>query len=482
MGGIKIIGLGPGDPGLLTRAAWEGIKTAEQLWLRTKEHPTVAALDLEGVQAFDHLYEQADAFDQVYHQIAEELASLAEQGADVAYAVPGDPTMGEASVEYLRQECERRQIPVEIIHGVSFVEPCLAMLGLDGLDGLIVVDALDLAASHHPRISPDVPVLVGQVYSTMVAGDVKLTLMNQYPDEYPVVLLHAAGTEWARLEETSLHALDHSAHINTLTSLYIPAMEQASSFEAFQETVAHLRAPDGCPWDREQTFQSLRQHLLEETYETLQAIDDQDLPALQEELGDLLLQVVLQAQIATEEGEFRMADVLSGIQSKLIRRHPHVFGETAVDGVEQVLQNWEALKQSERNAKGRQGGLLEGVPAALPALTQAYEVQARAARVGFDWQHIEGVLDSLCAEVEELKQARTGEQKFDELGDLLFSTVNYARWLDIDPEAALRAAAARFRRRFGFIETELARQGRSVQELSALEMDELWEKSKQNGL
>jgi tetrapyrrole methylase family protein/MazG family protein len=259
-------------------------------------------------------------------------------------------------------------------------------------------------------------------------------------------------------------------------------MEQASSFEAFQETVAHLRAPDGCPWDREQTFQSLRQHLLEETYETLQAIDDQDLPALQEELGDLLLQVVLQAQIATEEGEFRMADVISGIQSKLIRRHPHVFGETAVDGVEQVLQNWEALKQSERNAKGRQGGLLEGVPAALPALTQAYEVQARAARVGFDWQHIEGVLDSLCAEVEELKQARTGEQKFDELGDLLFSTVNYARWLDIDPEAALRAAAARFRRRFGFIETELARQGRSVQELSALEMDELWEKSKQNGL
>jgi tetrapyrrole methylase family protein/MazG family protein len=263
--------------------------------------------------------------------------------------------------------------------------------------------------------------------------------------------------------------------------LYIPALEESASFEAFQETVAHLRAPDGCPWDREQTYQSLRQHLLEETYETLQAIDDNNLVALQEELGDLLLQIVLQTQIATEEGEFRMTDVIAGIQEKLIRRHPHVFGETAVEGVDQVLQNWETLKHAERESKGEGGGLLEGVPAALPALTQAFEIQARAARVGFDWQQIEGVLDSLCAELEELRQASNKKEQFDELGDLLFSSVNYARWLEIDPEAALRKAAGRFRNRFGIIERELAKQRRKVQDLSVEEMDELWKQSKEAG-
>lgn len=480
--GIKIIGLGPGDPGLLTRAAWEGLQTADQLWLRTREHPTVSALGMEAAHTFDHLYQQADSFDDVYRQIAEELITQAEKEIPVVYAVPGDPTVGEASVSYILEESKRRKIPVEIVHGISFIEPCLALLGLDGLDGLMVVDALDLAAAHHPQVSPDVPILVGQVYSTLVAGDVKLTLMNQYPDDHPVMLIHAAGTDQTAVEKTFLHSLDHSTQIAALTSLFIPALERASSFETFQETVAHLRAPDGCPWDRDQTYESLRQHLLEETYETLQAIDNHDLPALREELGDLLLQVVLQAQIATEEGAFRMADVIAGIRDKLVRRHPHVFGETDVDDVGQVLQNWEALKHAERESKGGQGGLLEGVPTALPALTQAYELQARAARVGFDWQHIDGVLESLCTEVEELKQADEGQGQFDELGDLLFSTVNYARWLDIDAEAALRAAAARFRRRFGFIECQLAKQGRTVQDLSVAEMDEMWEKSKESDL
>lgn len=479
MSEITIVGLGPGDPQLLTRNAWDVLQEADHLWFRTKDHPTVSALDLETIQSFDDLYQELESFDDVYRQIASRLIEQTRDGLDIVYAVPGDPTVGEASVQYILSEAEGYKIPVRLIHGISFIEPCLAALNLDGLDGLRVVDSLELAASHHPQISPDVPVLVGQLYSVMVAGDVKLTLMNQYPDDHPVVLIHAAGTDQELLEKVPLHDLDHSTQINSQTSLYLPALGSSASFEAFQETVAHLRAPDGCPWDREQTYQSLRQHLLEETYETLQAIDDQNLEALREELGDLLLQVVLQAQIATEAGEFRMADVIAGIQQKLIRRHPHVFGETAVDGVDQVLQNWEALKHAERESKGKEGGLLEGVPSALPALTQAFEIQARAARVGFDWQHIEGVLDSLCAELEELKQAADGEAQFDELGDLLFSTVNYARWLDIDPEAALRKSAARFRQRFARIERELASQGRSVQSLSVKEMDELWERSKE---
>jgi tetrapyrrole methylase family protein/MazG family protein len=478
--GVTVIGLGPGDPGLLTRRAIDVLRAQGEVFLRTRHHPALDGLPQEiRIEAFDDLYERLDDFEAVYAQIVERLIELARRPAGVVYAVPGDPSVGEATVPVLRRAAASAGLAFEIVPGISFLEPSLAALGLDALDGFQVADALDLAARHHPPLSPDRPALIGQVYSALVAADVKLTLMNAYPDNHPVVLLHGAGTGEAVLERVPLHEIDHSRAIGLRTSLYVPPRPKRGALESFQETVAHLRAPDGCPWDREQTHQSLAPHLMEEAYEALQALDADDMPGLREELGDLLLQIVLQAQIATEEGDFQMSDVIAGIEEKLIRRHPHVFGEVQVSGVDQVLHNWEALKRTERAEDGTGKGLLDGVPLSLPALAQAAEMQSRVARVGFDWPALEGVQAKVAEELNELLEAEGAERRAAEMGDVLFAVVNYARWLEVDPEAALRQAARRFRQRFGGIEAAAHKAGRPLEGMSAEEMDRLWEAAKE---
>jgi tetrapyrrole methylase family protein/MazG family protein len=370
---------------------------------------------------------------------------------------------------------------VRVVAGLSFVEPALAALGADALPQLQLADALDLAARHHPPLSPDAPALVAQLYSARLASDVKLTLMNQYPDDHPVVLVHAAGTPDAQLERLALFEIDRSLHIAHLTALYLPPLAEASAFESFQETIAHLRAPEGCPWDREQTHQTLRTNLLEESYEVLAALDADDPEALREELGDLLLQIVLHAQIAQEYGEFSMADVIAGIQSKLIRRHPHVFGTVKVGGATEVLANWEKLKAEERELNGEHKpdkGALGSVPPGLPALTLADTYQRRAARVGFDWPEISGVKAKVQEELVELEATADPVEREEELGDLLFAVVNLARWLEVDPEAALRQANAKFAERFAAVEGLAKSQGRAMTDMSLAELDELWESVK----
>jgi tetrapyrrole methylase family protein/MazG family protein len=480
--GLTVVGLGPGDPGLLTQRAVDIVGARGEVYLRTRRHPALSGLPAgTQVESFDEVYAAADDFAGVYAQIVVRLIELARRPAGVVYAVPGDASVGEASVSALRRAAAQAGLSFEIVPGVSFIEPTLAALGLDALDGLQVADALDVAQGHHPPLMTDRPALLGQLHSALVAADVKLTLMNAYPDDHPVVLVHAAGSDGTRLESVPLHAIDRSPAIGILTSLYIPPGKRRSSLEAFQETVAHLRAPDGCPWDKEQTHQSLAPHLMEEAYEALHALDVDDMPALREELGDLLLQIVLQAQIAAEEGDFRMQDVIAGINEKLIRRHPHVFGEVQVAGVDQVLQNWEALKRAERTENGEGKGLLDGIPVGLPALAQAAEMQRRVSRVGFDWPALDGVLEKVAEELNELLAAEGPERQVDEMGDVLFAVVNYARWLEIDPEAALRRAAQRFRTRFGGLEAAAQRAGRPMEGMGPAEMDRLWEAAKQSG-
>jgi tetrapyrrole methylase family protein/MazG family protein len=477
---VTVVGLGPGDPALLTLRAAQLLSQRGEVHLRTLRHPAAAGLPASlQVESFDAVYDSAEDFDAVYDEIVARLIELARRPEGVLYAVPGDGCVGEASVARLRRAAAQAGLPFVLIPGVSFLEPTLAALGLDALDGLQVADALDVAAGHHPPLATDRPALLGQLYSAAVAADVKLTLMNAYPDDHPVTLVHAAGSAEERLEHFPLHDFDRSPGIGLRTSLYVPAGGRGDSLEAFQETVAHLRAPDGCPWDREQTHQSLAPHLMEESYEALHALDADDLPALREELGDLLLQIVLQVQIASESGAFRMADVIGGINDKIVRRHPHVFAAVQVEGVEQVLQNWEALKQAERSEAGEGKGLLDGVPVGLPALAQAAEVQRRVARVGFDWPALEGVLEKVGEELNEVLTAEGAERQADEMGDLLFAVVNYARWLDIDPETSLRRAAQRFRSRFAQLEAEARRAGRPLPSLSAGEMDRLWEAAKE---
>jgi len=481
LGTITIVGLGPGDEGQVTREAWHVLTEASEVWLRTERHPTVKRLpDHLDVHSFDLLYDKAERFADVYEGIVADLVDLGSRPQGVVYGVPGHPMVGEATVSGILRRAREEGLRVRVIPGLSFVEPTLTALEVDALDGMQILDAVEVAAAHHPPINPDFPALVGQLHSRSVASGVKLALMNEYPDELEVVLVHAAGTQDERVESHVLYQLDRpgvmdeaSAH---LTTLYVPSLGQVASFEGLQETVARLRSPGGCPWDREQTHESLRPGLVEEAYEAVSAIDRGDLDGLQEELGDLLLQIVLQTQIATEGGVFKMPDVIGGIDAKLKYRHPHVWGEKAVKDTGEVLQNWEMLKRAE---KVERESILDGVPAALPALQQAYTYGARVARVGFDWSAVAGVRAKVREEIEELEEASSLGRKEAELGDLLFAVANWARWLGVEPETALRSANARFARRFASLERQARERNLDIADLSIDELDTFWETAKE---
>ena len=474
---ITILGLGPGNPAFLTLEAWQVLEEADEVYLRTERHPTVASLPSHlSLHSFDHLYEEKADFAEVYEEIAARVLALGERPQGVIYAVPGHPLVGEASVQRILALARERGLEVRIVEGLSFVEPVLTCLGLDAIEGLQLADATELAALYHPPVNPDRPTLVGQLYGRHLASSVKLTLTNLFPADHQVVLVHGAGTAVEKATTLPLYELDRNGDIDHLTTLYLPPLPETSSLESFQDTIAHLRAPDGCPWDREQTHQSLRTALLEETYEVLTALDADDMDALCEELGDLLLQILLHAQIAVEEGDFSLAQVIEEINAKIKRRHPHVFGGVVVSGTDEVLHNWEEIKREEKGEA--KGSMLDDVPPTLPALAQAQSYQRRVARVGFDWPNVEGVVAKVAEEIEELRRTLDAAEREEELGDLLFSLVNLARWLKVDAESALRAANARFTRRFVAMEDLCRQRGQHLADLSLAEQDALWEEIK----
>ncbi len=477
---IIILGLGPGDPELLTLRAAGVINKASRIYLRTLDHPTISGLP-SGVEiiSFDDYYLDEGSFETVYERITDEIIRLAKEGQGVIYGVPGDPFIAEATPAMICSRAKEENLVVEIIPGVSFLEPTFAALQSDPLPQMMIVDALDMQTAHFPSFPPDKPALIVQVYNKEIASNTKLTLMSLFPDHHPVVLIHDAGTDSEKIEELPLFEIDRSQLIKNRTALYIPPLKEGTSLESFQEIIAHLRAPDGCPWDREQDHQTLRPNLLEEAYEALEAIDEDDPVAMQEEFGDLLLQIVLHAQIASEYGEFTMSDIIQGIHTKLIQRHPHVFSDLDLEESDTVLKNWEAIKAQEREDNGEgEKGRMDGVPGSLPALTQAETYQQRAARVGFDWEDIQGVLAKIPEEINELKEETEISRQTAEIGDILFSIVNIARWMKIDAESALRGANQRFKDRFYYIEKEARTTGRELSKLSLEELDQLWEQSK----
>jgi tetrapyrrole methylase family protein/MazG family protein len=350
------------------------------------------------------------------------------------------------------------------------------MLRLTPPSKLTLLSGGEFTLRHYPPTPPDVDTLIVNIDSPEMAQQVRTVLHIVYADSHKVSVVGNAG-----VVETSLSEL-RSAELSYPISLFVPSLGVGTSFEAFAEIVAHLRAPDGCPWDKEQTHQTLRKHLLEESYETLSALDANDIDGMREEFGDLLLQIVLNAQIAYQDNEFSMTDVMKHIYDKIVRRHPHVFGDVKLDGVDGVLQNWEKLKEQERSKKKEDKGMLDGVPAALPALNQAQEYQDRAARVGFDWAQIDDVLDKVREEIEEIKTAENPEQLKGELGDLFFVLVNLARWRDVDAEAALRETNLKFKRRFGHVEKSAKAQGRNLSDMTLAEMDAFWDEAKKLGM
>lgn len=475
------MGLGPGDPDLLTRQAWKWLESIDELYVRTRHHPTVQGLPGHiKVISFDDLYEQGERFEDVYAQIVERVLELGRRQQGVTYAVPGHPFVAEATGPEIARRAAQEGLPLRVIEGISFLEPVFSALGIDPYPAMAMVDGMELANLHVPPFAPSQPAMIAQVYSRQVASEVKLTLNSIYPDLHPVRLVHGAGTPGVLVEDLALYEIDRSPHVGLLTALYVPPLAPDASVEAFQEVIARLRAPDGCPWDREQTLKSLFPNLIEEAYEALDALDDDAIDGVREELGDVLMVLMMLAQIASEDGDFNLSDVVQGIHRKIVYRHPHVFGEVQVDGTAGVLKNWEALKEQERKARGQSKvkGMLDGLPKSLPALAQAQAFQARAAHVGFDWPNIEGVVEKVMEEWAELQQADGEDETQKELGDLLFTVVNLVRWHKMDAESLLRRANQRFKQRFNHIEQAARQQDKTLSDLSMDEMEALWQEAK----
>ncbi len=402
------------------------------------------------------------------------LLALATAG-DVVYAVPGHPLVGEATVRRLRERAATAGVNVRLVEGLSFIEPVCTAVGLDPLAaGLQVVDALE------PRLDPALPALVAQVYNRRVAAQLKVALLELYPPHHHVQVVRNAGAPGgAEVESLPLAEIDRSdGRFHHLACLYLPPLPVELNLRTFGglRAITHrLRAPGGCPWDREQTHASLRPFLLEETYEALAALDEGEPARLAEELGDLLLQVTLHAEIAEESGEFTYGDMFEHIAAKLLRRHPHVFGDAVIRTAEEQWHVWQQIKRAERGAGG---SILAGVPATMPALAYAQTVQERAMRAGFRWPRLDDVLAKLAEEIAELRQARTRDEREQEFGDVLFALVNAAQHLGINAEDALRAAGRRFVRRFTVLETLVRARGLDLAALPLAELTALWREAK----
>lgn len=464
---IRIVGLGPaGFDRVSGEARAALLDPGTTVVLRTGRHP--AAADLLGLRpaiTCDDLYEAAGDFDAVYRAIVARVREVAAKGP-VVYAVPGSPLVGERAVAMLVAGGD-----VEVLPGESFLDLTLVRVGLDPIDrGLQVLDA---HALPDPLLL-HLPTVITQVDGVAALHAVRDGLLTLLPPDTAITCLADLGSPDEAVTVVALEDL-RPAHVGLRVSLYLDP--PPVGWSGLVRTNARLRRE--CPWDREQTHHSLARHLLEEAYEAIEAIEalPGDAPGgepdvagyvdLEEELGDLLLQVVFHATLAGEAGMFGIEEVAESIRRKLVARHPHVFGDVEATTAEHVMANWERLKQDE---KGR-ASLLDGVPRALPALARALAIQRRAAGAGFDWPDLDGVVAKVNEELAEVLES--GADHAHEVGDLLFSVVNLARRLDIDPEQALRTTIDRFDRRFRTIEA-----AGDITAMTLEEMGAAWEQAK----
>jgi tetrapyrrole methylase family protein / MazG family protein len=482
---IEVFGLGAGDLEQLPFGVYKKLIKADHVYLRTKEHPVIAELVQEGLYftSFDSIYEKHDQFEEVYQEIVQNLLKKA-KAEQVIYAVPGHPLVAERTVQLLLEYGPKEDVEIIIGGGQSFIDAIFQSLKIDPVEGFQLLDGTSLKSS---QLQVEQHIFISQVYDQFVASNIKLTLMERLPDDYEVVIVRAAGSRNESIERVPLYELDRKVTLDNLTSVYVPPVEDEQillkNFSKLREIIAILRGPNGCPWDKEQTHESLKKYLIEETYEVIEAIDSGDIDHVIEELGDVLLQVMLHAQIGEDEGYFAIEDVIEVLSAKMIRRHPHVFGDKKAEDSKEVLRNWQEIKKQEKGEID--SSLLEGISKSMPNLLRAYEIQKKAAKVGFDWQEITPALEKVKEELQEFENEIQQESLVHakkEFGDILFAFVNVARFLDIHPEEALFETNEKFIRRFQFIEESVNKGGKSFEEHSLEELDQFWDEAKSKGL
>jgi tetrapyrrole methylase family protein/MazG family protein len=471
---LHVVGLGPSGADLLTAEVQELLSSVRPTFLRTTRHPAATELSapgglLAGATSFDDLYDTSSTLDEVYARIVDRLVDATATHGTVLYAVPGSPAVAERTVELLRLRAASGELDLTVHAALSFADLTWVRLGIDPVAlGVRIVDGRSFARE---AAGDRGPLLVAQCDTALVLSDVKLAVVDA-PDE-PVVVLQRLGLPDEQILEVAWDDLDRDVDPDHLTSLYIPRLAAPIAGEVVRvtELMHTLRAE--CPWDAEQTHQSLIRHLVEETYEVVEALEAVD-PAegsgytdLEEELGDLLFQVVFHSELAAEAGQFTLADVARTVHDKLHARHPHVFGDVVVDGPAGVEANWERIKQAE---KGR-GSAMDGIPTALPGLLLARKVHERADRAGMPFPSVASAYDKVAEELDELR-ADPGDR---ELGDLLFAAVGLAHELGVEPEGALRAAALRFQDRFRRVEEAATAEGAVVGDADQATLDRWWD-------
>lgn len=492
---IFVVGLGPGDAGEITAKTWDLLHSGRKVYLRTKIHPSVKALEEAGIkfETFDYLYNSVENFEILYESIVGKLIELAKE-EEIIYAVPGSPQVAEKTVKLLQEKLLSTEL--EILAGMSFLELLYNKASIDPVDGLFVVDGVDL---QEIKDLPKAHLVITQIYNKRIASEVKLSLMEFLHDETEVTIIHHLGLNDEIIDTIPLYKLDRLEYIDYLTSavitkdnimksknsiaedsqLKISEIGFKNDIQNLVEVMDTLLGPNGCPWDKKQTHLSLRKYLIEETNEVLQAIDRHDMQNLEEELGDLLLQIVFHAALAQRNGCFDLNDVIAGITNKMIRRHPHVFADELAETPEAVNKKWEEIKKREKGHHFKY--LKDEFKDSLSALVTAQKIQEKVGKLGFMWDDVGGIWNKINEEIIEFKESVSQKNHADmelEAGDILFSLISLLQWYKISGENALRQANDKFLQRFSYIEDEIRNSGKEWSDFTLAELDLLWQQAK----
>lgn len=475
MNTIQIIGLGAGSTDELTIRAHRALNENIPTFARTERHPIVKKLKEEiQIECFDEFFEKYETFDEVYEKITDNIVELAKKHKKINYCTAGSPYYGDIVTKKLIDEYND-QINIIIIDGISFLDKCIKLSGFSDYKAIKVLDCLEADEFSFDINSFNI---VTQIDDVDMASQLKLKLMEVYPDSTFVLNVDVLEEN---VKKIPLFMLDQEKKYGFSTYFCILPIEISENtvynITNLCRIVKILRGPDGCPWDRKQTHESIRQHVVEEAYEVVDAIDNDDVDNLIEELGDLLFQVVFHAELGSEEGYFNFSEIVTSVCKKMYSRHPHVFGDVRANNVDEALESWESSKQKEKNLSTYTDNL-KNVPKALSPLSRSYKIQKRAAEVGFDWPDVEGAIlkikEELFEFIEEYKKNDSIKME-EEFGDLLFALVNFARFMKINPDIALNKTINKFINRFEYIETHSKK---DLKQMTLEEMDELWEKSK----
>ena len=475
MNTIQIIGLGAGSADDLTVKTYKALSEKIPTFARTDRHPIVNELRKSmNIDSFDDYFEEYEDFEEVYENMTLKLIELSKQYGKINYCTAGSPYYGDIVTKKLINEY-KHEINTIIIDGMSFLDKCLKISGFGDYNNIKVIDCLEADEYSFDVNSFNI---ITQVYDMEIASQLKIKLMEIYPEDTRTLIVDVLEEN---VKEIPLFRLDQEKNYGFSTYFCILPIEISKDrvYNVYNllRIVKILRGPDGCPWDKKQTHHSVRQNVIEEAYEVVDAIDNEDIDNLVEELGDLLFQVIFHSELGSEEGYFNFNDVVNNVCKKMYSRHPHVFGDVKADNAEEALKSWESSKHKEKNLSTYTDNL-KNVPKALSPLSRSYKIQKRAAEVGFDWPEAEGAVLKIKEELLEFIEEYNNnniENMEEEFGDLLFALVNFARFQKINPDIALNKTINKFIDRFEYIEKNSTK---DLKQMTLKEMDELWEESK----